>query len=67
MDLHYLTYMGRNLENRKKLTPVWIMNSANMNNNNIMNSVGIFKMTFLLLIESSRKNTGMNNVFWEHY
>jgi hypothetical protein len=30
MGVHYITFMGRNLENGKKLTPVWNMNSANM-------------------------------------
>ena len=25
MGLHYLTFMGGNLENKKKLTPVWII------------------------------------------
>ena len=42
MTLHYLTFMGRNLENKKKSTLVWTMNITSMNNNNIMNSVGIF-------------------------
>ena len=37
MGLHYFIFMGRNLENRKKLILVQIMNSKN-----IMNSVGIF-------------------------
>ena len=41
MDIHYISYLtGRNLENRKKLTLVRIMNSANMNSKNIVNNVG---------------------------
>ena len=42
MGLHYLTFMGRNLENKKKLTPVCIMNCAGLNSKIIMNSAGIF-------------------------
>ena len=42
MGLHYLIFMGRNLENRKKLTPTRIMNSANMHSTNIVNNVGVF-------------------------
>lgn len=42
MGIHYLTFMGGNLENRKNLMPVRIMNSANMNSKNIVNNVGIF-------------------------
>ena len=40
--LHYLTFMGRNLENRKKLTPIQIIYSVDMNSKNIMNNVVIF-------------------------
>jgi hypothetical protein len=36
MDLHYLTFIGRNLENNKKPTLVQIMNSANMNSKNVV-------------------------------
>ena len=42
MGLHYLTFMGRKLENKKKLTPVRIMNSASINSKNIVNNVSIF-------------------------
>ena len=42
MGLHYLTFMGRNLENKKKLMLVQITNSASMNSKNIVNRVGIF-------------------------
>jgi hypothetical protein len=41
MSLHYLTFMGRNLENKKKLTSEWMKNSANMNSKIIVISVGI--------------------------
>jgi hypothetical protein len=37
-----LTFVGRSLENKKKLTPVRILNSVNLNSKNIMNNVGIF-------------------------
>ena len=30
MDLHYLTFMGRNLENKKKSILVWTMKSDGM-------------------------------------
>ena len=42
MGLHYLTFVGRNLENRKNLIMVQIMNSASFNSKNILNSVGMF-------------------------
>ena len=42
MGLHYLTFMGRNLENKKKLMHLQIVNSANMNSKYIMNIVNIY-------------------------
>lgn len=42
MGLHYFTYMGRDLENKRKWTKVQIINNANMNSKNIVNSVNIF-------------------------
>ena len=39
MGLRYLTFMGRNLEFMKKLTPIQIMNSAIMISIKIMNDV----------------------------
>ena len=46
MGLHYLTFMGENLDNRKRLTFVRTMNSVNcvnnvriFNNNVVVNSV----------------------------
>ena len=41
MGLHYLTFIGRNLENKKKPTLLQIMNSVALNNKNIVNIVGI--------------------------
>ena len=41
MHIHYLTFMGRNLENKKKWTPIWMLNSACMNSKYIVNNVGI--------------------------
>ena len=49
MDFHYLTIMGRNLENIKKLTLVPIMNSKN-----IVTSVGVFS-----------ESVAMNSIFSE--
>lgn len=42
MGIHYLTFMGRDLENKKKLTPVQTMNNVGMINMNIVSSGGIF-------------------------
>ena len=61
MGFHYLTFMGRNLESRKKLTPVRLMNSAGLNNKNIMNSVGIFNYNSNIII-NSRNDNMMNNI-----
>ena len=42
MGLHYLIFMERNLENRKKkLTLVRVMHSSSLNRKNIVNNVGI--------------------------
>ena len=65
MDLHYLTFMRRNLQNKKKLMPVRIMNIVNMNIKNIVNNVGIvndalINMPFLLMVLLGN-NHGMNN------
>ena len=51
MDLHYLIFMGRNLENIKKLTPARIMNSKN-----IVNNADVFN-----------ESVAMNSVFSEQY
>ena len=51
MDLHYLIFMGRNLENIKKLTPARIMNSKN-----IVNKADVFN-----------ESVAMNSVFSEQY
>ena len=42
--------MGRNLEDRKKLTPVRIMNSADLNNVNILYIVYIFNGIIVIII-----------------
>jgi hypothetical protein len=42
MGLHYLTFMLRNLENKKRLTLVQLMNSVSLDSKSIVNSVGIF-------------------------
>ena len=41
MGLHCLTFMGRHVENKKKVRPVRIMNNVGLNSKNITNSVGI--------------------------
>ena len=42
MGIHSLTFMGRNLENRKKPMLVQIMNDAGMSSQNGLNGVNIF-------------------------
>ena len=42
MGLHYLTFMGRSLENGKKLLLVQVMNSADWIINNVVNWISIF-------------------------
>ena len=54
MGIHHLTFMRRNLENKKELMPVQIMDSACMNSTNIVSSIGIFG-----------ENATMNIVFSE--
>jgi hypothetical protein len=51
-----LIFMGRNLEDRKKVTLVQIMNSACLSSKNIMNNVGIFN-----------GSTTTNSIFSELY
>ena len=41
MGLHCLAFMGRDVENKKKVRPVRIMNNVGLNSKNITNSVGI--------------------------
>ena len=46
--------MGRNLENRKNMTPIQIMNSVGLNSMNIVHNVGIINDNFamnIILIE----------------
>jgi hypothetical protein len=56
MGLHYLTFMGRLLEIKKKLTPIRIMKGVGMNSKNIMNTFGIFSYS-----------VAMNRIFNEYY
>ena len=42
MGFHFLTFMGRNLLNKKQMMSIQIMNSGGMNNKNIVKSVNIF-------------------------
>ena len=51
IGLHYLTFMRRNLENKKKLTLVWLMNSVGMNSTNIVNIVGI--LTYIVAMNNN--------------
>ena len=48
MGLHYLTFMGRNLKNKKKPIPVRIMSSTGLNSKNIVNSVGTFDDIYII-------------------
>ena len=49
MDLHYLTFTGRNIGNKKKLTLARII-SVGSNSKNIMNSVIIFNDNYIIII-----------------
>ena len=61
MGLQYITFIGRNLKIRKKLTSVRIINSTNMNSKNIVINVGIlnnmYVISSIIVI-----NAGVNNV-----
>lgn len=54
MGLYYLTFMGRNLENRKNVMLVQIMNSVGVNGNIIIVVVGILN-----------DNVAMNSIYGE--
>jgi len=55
--LHYLTFIRRSLDTiKKKLTPIWMTNSAGMNSKNIVTCVGFFN-----------DNTTTNNLIGEYY
>ena len=56
MDVHYLTFMGRNLENKKKMMPIQRMNSVGINNKNIVNSVNIFNVSVAMNSIFLKKN-----------
>lgn len=58
MGLHYLTVMGRNLENKTKMALVQIMNIANMNGKNILNNINIFN-------ESAAMNSDYREQYWD--
>ena len=61
MVLHYLTFMGRNLENRKKATLVHVMNIVGTNSKNVVNIVGICKYTIVINV-ALVNNINMKNV-----
>ena len=61
MGLHYLTFMGRNLDSKKKLTQVWVVNSVGMNNMNIVNSVGIVNIYNVVMNSMFMNYAKMNN------
>lgn len=65
MGLHFYTFKISNLENRKKLMIVRIMNSTNLNNKPIVNSIGI-SMISILLIKISKNDIRMNIVSCEY-
>jgi hypothetical protein len=54
IDLHYLTFMGRILENKKKLMPVRIMNSVGLNRKRILNSVRVCNNSFSIISHSGK-------------
>jgi hypothetical protein len=47
--LHYLTFIRRDLGNRRKPTPIRIMNSVGMNNKDIVNIDDIFSDMVVLI------------------
>ena len=49
-----MTWAAKNLENKKKLTPMWIMNSVDVFSENIVNNVSIFS-----------DDVAMNSIFIE--
>ena len=57
VGLYYLTFMGRNVRNRKNLMLVWIII--------MLWIVLVFSMLVLLWIILSKNNTGMNSVSCE--
>ena len=65
MSLDYLIFMGRNLENKKKLTPIQIMNSVGMNNMTIVNSISIFLVNNIGWTMFIVNNAMMNNDYYE--
>ena len=64
MGLHYLTFMGTNLENKKTLMHVQTMNSVSMNNKNIVNILGMFNDNAIMDLFVVN-NTRMKNVSCE--
>ena len=56
MGPHYITFMGRSLENKKKLMPVWIVNDA---------GISSLLIATLLWIVFSSNNAKMNNDSYE--
>lgn len=59
--------MRRNLDNKKKLTPIQIMDNVGLYSKNIMNRVGIHNDIFLLkTMIISRNNIGINDVSCKH-
>ena len=65
MGLLYPTFMGRNLENKKKLMLVRIMNSTSLNNKIIVNNIGIFNDDASIKA-NSKNNASMNIVSCEY-
>jgi hypothetical protein len=57
--------MGRNLENKKELTLIQIMNSDDLNSKNIM-IVSLFSTIGFLLIVILGNNSGMNSAPYEY-
>ena len=41
MNLHWLTFMGKNVNNMEKLMQVWIVNDAGLKNTSILSSGNI--------------------------
>jgi hypothetical protein len=61
MGLQHLTFTSRNLQNRKKSTPVGIVNSVGSNCKSVVNSVGVFNDADAIY----SNNIVMNSVSYE--
>ena len=65
MGLQYLTFIGRNLENKKNLTPIQIMTSVGLKRKNNVNAIDIINDN-AFIDNNFREFYWMNNVSCEY-